>query len=276
MLFGVPFADFAPLIAAIVGGGLITGALAGLFGIGGGAIIVPILYEIFRLFGVPEEVRMQLCVGTSLAIIVPTSIRSFVTHRGQGDIPLEILRTWAVPIIAGIAGGAIIAAVSPTWIFKLAFVVVTAAIALRMLVGNNIDAPSSALPGLPSMAAYGFLIGLYSSLMGVGGGSVSTVILMRYGRSIHVAVGTSAGVGVIISIAGTIGYVLAGLPQQPLLPAFSIGFVSLIGVLLMAPITSVTAPFGARLAHKLPKRRLEIALGLYLLAISLRFAFSLR
>ncbi len=133
-----------------------------------------------------------------------------------------------------------------------------------------------ALPGLLSMAAYGFLIGLYSSLMGVRGGSVSTVILMRYGRSIHVAVGTSAGVGVIISIAGTVGYVLAGLPQQPLLPAFSIGFVSLIGVLLIAPITSATAPFGARLAHKLPKRRLEIALGLYLLAVSLRFAFSLR
>jgi uncharacterized membrane protein YfcA len=177
--------------------------------------------------------------------------------------------------MAGIAVGAVMAAVSPTWIFKLAFVVVTVAISLRMLIGSRIHVSESALPGFPTMAVYGFVIGLYSSLMGVGGGSVSTVILMHYGRSIHVAVGVSAGAGVIISVAGTAGYALAGLPQQSLLPAFSIGFVSLLGVLLMAPITSAIAPFGARLAHKLPKRRLEVALGVYLLAVALRFVLSL-
>jgi uncharacterized protein len=275
MVFGVAPADIALLVVAVIGGGLITGTLAALFGIGGGAVIVPVLYEIFRLFGVPEEVRMQLCVGTSLAIIVPTSIRSFLAHRAYEDIPIEILRTWTAPIMAGIAVGAVMAAASPTWVFKLAFVTVTAAISLRMLIGSKSHVSESALPGFPTMALYGFVIGLYSSLIGVGGGSVSTVILIRYGRSIHVAVGVSAGVGVIISIAGTLGYALAGLPQQSLLPAFSIGFVSLLGVLVMAPITSATAPFGARLAHKLPKRRLEIGLGVYLLAVALRFVLSL-
>ncbi len=274
-MLGVSFGDFALLIAAILGGSLITGILAGLFGIGGGAIIVPVLYEIFRMFGVPEEVRMQLCVGTSLAIIVPTSIRSFIAHRSHRDIPTDILRIWAVPIIAGIAAGAVIAALSPTWIFKLAFVVVTAAIAMRMLIGNKIDTSRTALPGSAPMAAYGFVIGFYSAVMGVGGGSVSTMVLVHYGKSIHVAVGVSAGVGVIISLAGTVGYMLAGLPHQALMPPFSIGFVSLIGVLLMAPVTSLIAPVGARLAHRLTKRRLEIALGLYLLAVALRFVLSL-
>ena len=115
----------------------ITGLLAGLFGVGGGAVIVPVLYEIFRVLGVPEEVRMQLCVGTSLAIIVPTSMRSFLAHRAKGNLPVEIIRRWAPSVIAGIVAGGVIAAFAPSWVFKLAFVVVTSLIAVRMLFGNE-------------------------------------------------------------------------------------------------------------------------------------------
>ena len=125
------------------------------------------------------------------------------------------------------------------------------------------------------MSAWGFLVGLASSLMGISGGSLATMVLMLYGKPIHNAVATSAGLGVPITIAGTLGYVLAGLPHQAALPPLSIGFVSVIGVVLIAPISSYIAPFGARLAHALPRRRLEIGLGLFLLIASLRFLASL-
>ena len=125
------------------------------------------------------------------------------------------------------------------------------------------------------MTLYGGFVGLSSSLMGVSGGSVSTMVLTLYGMPIHNAVATSAGIGVPITIAGTLGFMLAGLPQQQLMPPLSIGFVSLIGFALMAPISSYVAPYGARLAHALPRRRLEVAFGCFLLLISLRFLLSL-
>lgn len=274
-MFGVPLGDLAVLAAAIVVGGVVTGTLSGLFGIGGGAIIVPVLYEIFRILDVAEAVRMQLCVGTSLAIIVPTSIRSFLAHHAKGNLPLEVLRIWAPPIVIAIAIGAAIAAFMPSSVFKLTFALFTALIALRMLFGNELWRLGDRLPGRPTMWGIGFATGLQSAIMGTGGGSISTLALMLYGTPIHVAVGISAGVGVIISTVGTIGYVLAGLPQHALLPPFSLGYVSLIGFVLMAPISAAVAPLGARLAHSLPKRRLEVAFGVFLLAVAARFVVSL-
>jgi uncharacterized membrane protein YfcA len=125
------------------------------------------------------------------------------------------------------------------------------------------------------MRGYGFAIGLGSSLMGTSGGSLATLVLTLYGKSIHNAVATSAGIGVPIAIAGTLGYIAAGLPHQALLPPLSLGFVSLLGVAAIAPLSSYVAPLGARLAHALPKRWLEIAFGLFLLAAAARFVVSL-
>jgi len=131
------------------------------------------------------------------------------------------------------------------------------------------------LPGRLAMSAWGFLVGLASSLMGISGGSLATMVLTLYGKPIHNAVATSAGLGVPITIAGTLGYMLAGLPHQATLPPLSIGFVSIIGVAMVAPVSSWAAPFGARLAHALPRRRLEIGFGLFLLIASMRFVVSL-
>lgn len=274
-MFGVPVGELAALAVAIVVGGIVTGLLAGLFGVGGGAVIVPVLYEIFRALDVPEEVRMQLCVGTSLAIIVPTSLRSFIAHRAKGNLPVEIIRRWAPSVIVGLVVGAVIAAFAPSWVFKLMFAVVTSLIAVRMLFGNDKWRLGDTLPGMGLMSVYGFVVGLYSAVMGVGGGSVATLVMMLYGTPIHVAVGISAGIGVLISVLGTIGFVIAGWPQQALMPPLSVGYVSLIGVALMAPVAAYVAPYGARLAHRLPKRRLEVAFGLFLLAVAVRFLISL-
>ncbi len=125
------------------------------------------------------------------------------------------------------------------------------------------------------MTGWGFLIGLASSLMGISGGSLGTMVLTLCGKPLHNAVATSAGIGVPITIAGTLGYVLAGLPHHTQLPPLSVGFVSVIGVALIAPISSYVAPMGARLAHALPRRRLEIGFGLFLLIASARFVVSL-
>jgi uncharacterized protein len=275
MLFGVPLAELAWLATAILLAGIVTGIFAGLFGIGGGSVIVPVLYEAFRVLGVPEEVRMQLCIGTSLGIIVPTTIRSYLAHRAAGLGMARVVRVWSLPAIAGVAVGAVAAAYAPAAAFKLAFVVIAGAIATKLLFGREAWVIAHALPGRMAMAAYGSLIGLASSLMGISGGSLSTIVLTLYGQSIQSAVATSAGLGVPITLAGTIGYMVAGWSQQALLPPLSIGFVSLVGVAIMAPISSYVAPYGARLAHTLPKRTLEIAFGLFLLAAALRFLVSL-
>lgn len=274
-MFAVPVSELLWLAAAIVVAGMVTGILAGLFGVGGGAIIVPVLYEVFRILGVADEVRMQLCVGTSLAIIVPTAIRSYLTHRAKGAVLDEVLRRWTIPAVIGVAIGSAIAAFAPSGVFKLAFVVVATLVAIRFLFGRDTWRIATQLPDRAVMSLYGFLVGLNSSLMGVGGGSVSNIVQSLYGIPIHTAVATSAGLGVPLTVAGTLGYMLAGLPQQDLMPPLSIGFVSLLGVAVMAPVSSFTAPYGARLAHAWPKRRLEIAFGLFLLLVAARFLVSL-
>jgi uncharacterized membrane protein YfcA len=218
---------------------------------------------------------MQLCVGTSLAIILPTTIRSYVAHRARGAVLHDVMRIWMVPTVLGVAIGSAIASFAPPAVFKIAFVVLAAIVSTRLLFGGEAWRLGDELPGRPAMIAYGLGIGLASSLMGVSGGSMSTMVLTLYGKPIHAAVGTAAGLGVPITIAGTIGYVLAGLPHQALLPPFSIGFVSLIGFALMAPVASFVAIFGVRVAHALPRRRLEIAFGVFLLLISIRFIVSL-
>jgi uncharacterized membrane protein YfcA len=275
MVLGVPLSELLLLAALIIVAGFITGVLAGLFGIGGGALIVPVLYEVFRVLGVPDEVRFQLCVGTSIAIIVPTNVFSYFTHRGKGAVMMDVVRAWAVPAVIGVAAGSIIAAFAPGGVLKFAFVLIASVIAFKLLFGRDSWQLADDLPGRASMIAYGMFVGLASSLMGISGGSISNMILTLYGKPIHKAVATSAGLGVPITIAGTIGYILAGLPQQSLMPPFSLGFVSLIGFALMAPVSSLTAPYGARLAHALSKRRLEIAFGCFLLAVCIRFTFSL-
>ena len=275
MVLGVPVSELLLLAALIVAAGVVTGILAGLFGIGGGALIVPVLYEVFRVLGVPDEVRFQLCVGTSIAIIVPTNVLSFRIHRDKGAVMMDVVRQWAVPAVVGVAAGSAIAGFASAAVLKLAFVLVGSVIALKLLVGRDSWRLADDLPGRAAMTGYGFFVGLCASLMGISGGSIANMILTLHGRSIHSAVATSAALGVPITIAGTIGYLIAGLPHQALLPPFSVGFVSLIGFALMAPVSSFTAPYGARLAHALSKRSLEIAFGCFLLIVCVRFIVSL-
>jgi uncharacterized membrane protein YfcA len=275
MIFGYPIGEIVWLALWIIGAGALVGMLAGLFGIGGGAIIVPALYEVFSVLAVPEDVRIQLCIGTSLAIIVPTTVRSYLGHKKKGAVIPQVLRIWTAPAIAGVVIGSVVAAFAPAEVFKIAFVIFTALIGTKMLFGRESWNLGTQLPGRGLLTVFGFITGLFSSLVGVSGGAVSNAVLTLYGESMQRAVATSAGIGVPITIAGTIGYMLAGWKHMGVLPPLSIGFVSLIGFALMAPVSSYTTTFGVRLAHWLPKRKLEIAFGIFVYAVGLRLLITL-
>jgi uncharacterized membrane protein YfcA len=230
---------------------------------------------VFRHLEVPEELRMQLSIGTSLAIIVPTTLRSWRAHAARGAVLPGVVRAWALPAVTGVGVGALTAAFAPGAVFKLAFAVIAAFIALKLLFGREEWRLGGELPGGLLNRFYGFLVGLCASLMGISGGSISNLVLTLYGKPLRNSVATSAGLGVPITIAGTLGYMAAGWQYQSLMPPFSLGFVSAIGVLLMAPVSSLTAVYGVRLAHWLPRRGLEIGFGLFLLTASARFLAGL-
>src|SRR3977135_507361 len=153
MVLGVPVSELLLLAALIVAAGVVTGILAGLFGIGGGALIVPVLYEVFRVLGVPEEVRFQLCVGTSIAIIVPTNIRSFLTHRAQGAVMMDVVRIWALPAVIGVAVGSAIAGFASGAVLKIAVVSVASVIAIKLMFGRESWRVADELPGRVAMTA---------------------------------------------------------------------------------------------------------------------------
>ena len=275
MLAGIPIGDLAFLAVSLVLAGAVTGLLAGVFGVGGGAVIVPVLFEVFRVIGVPEEVRMPLAVGTSLAVIIPTSIRSFNAHRAKGMVDLSILKIWAAPVVLGVLVGSYIARYAPADLFKIVFVAVATISALRLLFAADRWKFGEDMPGKPLMVAYGGVIGVLSALMGIGGGQLSSLFMTFYGRPIHQAVATSSGLGVLISIPGALGFIYAGWPKMDVLPPLSLGYVSLIGMALFIPTSVWTAPIGAHMAHRLSKRRLEVAFGLFLLLVAGRFVWSL-
>ena len=173
MLGDVPFSELAFLAALIIAGGIITGMLAGMFGIGGGGVIVPVLYEIFRVLDVPEDVRMQLCVGTSLAIIVPTNIRSFLVHRRHGAVMMDVVRAWSVPVVLGVAGGSLVAGLASGKVLTIAFIVVTCIIGSKLLIGRDDWRIADDLPGRAGMTGYGFITGLAASMIGISACAVS-------------------------------------------------------------------------------------------------------
>ena len=279
---GLDVAELVELALMLVAVGALSGFFAGIFGIGGGAILVPVFYECFRVAGVPLEVRMPLCIGTSLAIIIPTSIRSFRAHHARGAVDLEILKLWWLPIVFGVIAGSVTARYAPERLFKIVFAAVAWSAAARLLLARDNWKLGDDLPKGPLMRLYGFIVGLMSTLMGVGGGLFSNLLMTFYGRPIHQAVATSSALAVLISIPGALGYIYAGWPAAARYPdvaalqwPFAVGYVSLIGAVLVMPTSLLTAPLGVRAAHAMSKRTLEVAFGCYLFIVGSRFVISL-
>lgn len=273
ILENIPISELLTLALTIAGAGVIAGFLAGLFGIGGGAILVPVFFQAFGFAGVDDAVRMHLSVGTSLAIIVPTSLRSFLTHRAGGAVDMELLKRWVIAVPVGVLiASAVIAFISSEGL-RLVFAAIAVIVALRLLFNRETWKLASDLPQEPFRFVVGSTIGFLSTLMGIGGGVLNNTFMTLFGRPIHQAVATSSGVGVLISIPGMIGAMWAGW-GAPGLPLGSVGYVNWVAVALVVPITLLVVRFGANLTHKMPKRRLEVAFGVFLLTVAARFFWS--
>lgn len=263
-----------PILGMLVLAGASVGLLAGIFGMGGGAISVPVFFETFRLTGVADEIAMPLAVGTSLAMIVPTSILSARSHAARGTVDWTVIQAWAAPAFVGVVIGSVIARYANPEVFQAVFVVVAGVNAVKMLFGAASWRLRDKMPGGPVTALYGLVIGLLSALMGIGGGAISNLVLTLNGKGAREAVSTSAAVGVIIAVPGSVGYVLAGWGRSGL-PPDALGFVSILTIALTLPAAMLTTRLGVSLAHSLPQAVLTRLFGGFLALVCLRFLYEI-
>jgi uncharacterized membrane protein YfcA len=259
------------LVLTMLGTSLVGGVLAGLLGVGGGIVIVPVLEYMLRFAHVPPEWRMHIAVATSLATIIPTSLSSSRAHHAKGAIDWGLAKSWAIPMLIGAFVGSILAAMAKGSVLTAVFGVVALIIALKMLLPLDhvqlMRAPPRGVLG-------GFIstvIGGVSAMMGIGGGSLSVPTMTMTGSPIHRSVATAAVFGLVISLPGTVGYLLAD-PHTDM-PWGTIGLVSLVGVALISPGSMLAAPLGAHIAHRLTKRQLSVAFGTFLFIVAARMLY---
>lgn len=266
--------DIIYLALALSAAGLLTGFLAGLLGVGGGAILVPVLYELFTFLKVDESVRMHMVLGTSLAVIVPTALRSFQGHYQRGAVDMDIWRRLAPWVAAGVVLGVLTAKGASAVALKWVWVAAGSLIAVKMAIGREDWTLGPKLPASKGVELSALLIGFVSALMSIGGGMFIVALLTLYGMPILQAVATSSGFGPVISIPGAIGFMWAG-SGVPGRPPYSIGYVNILAALVVIPTSMLAVPWGVRTAHGLSKRRLEIAFAVFLACVVARFLWSL-
>jgi uncharacterized membrane protein YfcA len=250
------------MIAALGVAGLLAGYLGGLFGIGGGIILVPVLFHLFGALGVSDAVRAQAAVATSLSTIIATSLRSMRAHRASGMVDDAVLRTWIPWIVAGAAGGALVAGMSDPRLILGVFGAVGLVLAAHMAFGRETWRLAADLPRGWGRRATASALGGLSAVMGIGGGAFGTAIMTLCGRPIHQAVATASGFGAAIAAPATLMFIITGWGVEGLAP-LSLGYVNLVGFVVLAALTTLTAPFGARLAHRLDRTVLRRLFALF-------------
>ena len=253
--------------------GVFAGFLAGLLGVGGGLVIVPVLASHIAAQHFPSGQIMHLALGTSLTSIMFTSVSSLRAHHAHGAVNWQVVRDITPGIIAGTLAGTVLAAQLSTAFLKVFFVVFLYYVATQMVM-NIKPKPSRELPRAAGMFGAGGIIGAVSSLVGIGGGTLSVPFMTWCNVKMHQAIGTSAAIGFPIAAAGAVGYIANGWALETL-PTYSLGFVYLPALAGLAVASVLTAPFGARLAHRLPVARLKKFFALLLYVLGTRMLFSL-
>lgn len=253
--------------------GVFAGFVAGLFGVGGGLTIVPLLFMLYTAQAFPVEHSMHLALGTSMATIVLTSIASMRAHHGHGAVRWDIVRRFAPGLVIGTLSGTLLATWVPTRPLAMVFTAIVYYASLQMILDFK-PKPHRQLPGVFGMSAAGLLIGVVSSLVAAGGGFLSIPFMVFCNVVIHHAVGTSAALGFPIAVAGTIGFILSGLRTTGL-PEFSLGYVYLPGFIGVVAVSFLMAPVGARLAHRLPVKQLKRAFGVFLALLASKMLHGL-
>lgn len=264
----------AALALAMAATGLVSGTLAGLLGVGGGIVIVPVLFNIFPLLDIPEAVQMKLAVGTSLATIIPTSIQSARKHHARGAMDVPLLKAMIPSITVGVLVGTLLA----IWVRGTTLTAVFATIAVLVALNMGLTGVDSRLrESFPTgllRQAIGTFIGAVSAMMGIGGGTVGVPLMNMFGTPIRSAVATASAFGIVISIPATLGFIWAGW-GNPLLPPLSLGYVNLIGFALIVPSSMLATPWGVHLAHTIPPLMLKRAFALFLGITAVRMFYSL-
>ncbi|MCM2312213.1 MAG: sulfite exporter TauE/SafE family protein [Steroidobacteraceae bacterium] len=264
--------SWLPMLAALLGAGAAGGMLAGLLGVGGGIVIVPVLDLALVTAGVDPAIAMHVAVATSMATIVPTSISSSRSHAKRGAIDGAVVRRWSLPIVIGALAGSLVASSVNARVLAGVFGCVAGLAALKMVLPLDQVVLRPSLPGGIAGSALPGSIGALSAMMGIGGGTLSVPSMTLCGEPVHKAVGTAALLGLWISVPATIGYLLAQ-PEVAAMPPWTVGWVSLPGFAIIAPVSWLVAPVGARIAHSLDRRRLSAAFGVFLLVVAARMLY---
>ncbi|MEM6478904.1 MAG: sulfite exporter TauE/SafE family protein [Pseudomonadota bacterium] len=244
-----------------------AGVLAGLLGVGGGIILVPAFLYAFRATGFDGPEVMQLCVATSLATVAVTSLRSVLAHHAKGAVDWEILRAWAPALAVGAALGVAVASSLSTAALQLIFGGLAIIVGLYMALGQSSWRLGDTLPMGWFGRAMASLMGLLSVLMGIGGGSFGVPVMTLFAIPIHRAVATAAGFGLAIALPAIVGFLFVSV-EGPL-PPLTFGAINLVGFAIIVPMTILTAPWGAALAHALPAHRLKRVFGAFLTLVAL-------
>lgn len=259
--------EYIPLIIIMFAAGALSGVMAGLLGIGGGIVIVPILEFSLSFFGVADSVRMHIAIATSLAIIIVTSFSSTRAHHKRGTVDIKLIKNWTLAMLVGAALGSWSASMLNGKVLVIIFAFLALFVALKLLLKGDAKKVRDGIPDHPMAQLMPLSIGGLSSMMGIGGGVMGVSYMTLFGVPIHRAVGTASFFGVIISIPGTISYILTGWDAVGLPPG-NFGFVNLIGLAVIAPASFLTAPIGAKIAHSLEQKQLNLVFGLFLLTVS--------
>jgi len=262
---------FWPLALLLLSTGLVAGLIAGLLGVGGGIVLVPVLDLVLRYLGVPPEGSMHVAIATSLATIIPTAIASSRAHAARDGIDWSLVKSWLPGLLLGGLVGSALAARATAQTLAGVFAVVAILVAVKMVLPLDHWRLRDSVPRGIGGNLIATLISTVSTMMGIGGGTLSVPVMTLTGSAIHRAVGTAAFFGLALAVPGTIGYLLADPPVD--MPGTTVGLISLSALIAIVPTSTWMAPVGARLAHRLDRRRLSQVFGVFLCLVAGRMLF---
>lgn len=267
--------DLLLFLAALVAAGALAGVTAGLFGNGGGFVVVPALLAVFPFFTEDHTDLMRVAIGTSLASIIISSARSVQAHRKRGAVDFQVLKSWALWLLVGVGLGVALASIVNSDNLIAIFATGVLAYSIYFLFPHLFvrREPRDHMPGGAGKAALATFLGGFSSLLGIGGGTITVITMVMCNRPVHQAVATAAGVGFIIGLPGAIGFALLG-ANATNLPWGSLGYINVPALIAIAAASIITAPYGAKWAHNLDELRLKRLFGVYLIIVSMAMYYK--
>jgi len=258
-------ATFLPMLVLLLVIGAFTGVIAGLLGVGGGIVLVPAFFYLFDRLGFGGDHLMQVCIGTSAATIVVTSLRSVLLHNRRGAVDWQVLRDWAPFLVVGAVIGVLVAYVLHTTALQAVFGVLAMLAGLYMAFGRSDWRLGAEMPGQPVRGIEAAVLAFFSTLMGIGGGTFGVPLMSLYGVPIHRAVATASGFGILISVPSLLGFLALPVDDAPPL---SLGAVSLPAFAVIIPMTLLTTPYGVRLAHAMDPRPLKRVFAVFITLVA--------